>query len=64
MAAAKKKGALRVSAPLVQVQLNDQVIHLFYGDIVPEGVSEESLKHLKGLDYVTEGDAVSEPDEN
>lgn len=63
MAAAKKSKALFVSAPLVQVQLGDKVLHLFEGDLVPDGYSDEWLKHHQELGYVTEGDAPAEPDE-
>lgn len=64
MAAAKKKGGvLKVSAPLVQIRLGNKIVHLFDGDIVPEGASPESLDHLLGLGYVTEGDAPVESDE-
>lgn len=62
--ASSSKKALRVSAPLVQVQIGSQVLHLFDGDFVPEGVSKEKLDHLKELGYVTEGDVANEPDEN
>jgi hypothetical protein len=59
MAAARKKGGgLRVVAPLVQVKVGDRVLHLYHGDVVPEGVAQESIDHLKSLDYVAEGDAV------
>lgn len=77
MAAAKKAAAprrarssetgegfsgLRVSAPLVQIQLGKQVLHLFDGDFVPEGVSKEQIDHLSGLGYVTKGDEPAEPE--
>lgn len=66
MAAAPKKAAasasakgdvLRVTAPLVQVQIGTQVLHLFAGDILPDGVDEDQIKHLSELGYVAKGDA-------
>jgi hypothetical protein len=64
MAGRQKKGPLRVSAPLVQVRLNGADHQLRFNDEVPEGVSDESIKHLKDLGYVTEGDAVPDSDES
>lgn len=56
MPAAKKKG-LQVTAPLIQVSLGSAVVQFAYGDILPDGVSEDSLEHLKSLGYVGEVDA-------
>ena len=61
MAAAKKKG-LRVTAPLVQVSVGDRSVQYFHGDVLPDGVSDESVKHLKSLGYVEEIDAPAETD--
>lgn len=47
-----KADSLRVTAPLVQVSVKDGVIHLFEGDVLPEGVSQESIDHLRDLDYI------------
>lgn len=55
-----KDSGLRVSAPLVQVQIGTQVLHLFNGDKVPAGVSKEQIDHLSDLGYVTKGDAEPE----
>jgi hypothetical protein len=60
MAAAKKSNDLRVVAPLVQVELGGRAAQFYYGDILPEGVSEDSLKHLKSLGYVDSFDAPDE----
>lgn len=60
MAAAKKatsKGGWRVVAPLVQASVGNRADQFFYGDVLPGGVSEESLEHLKSLGYVEEFDA-------
>lgn len=55
-AAAKKEKFLRVTAPLVQVGVGDRSVQYFYGDVLPDGVSEDSVKHLKSLGYVEEAD--------
>lgn len=63
MAAAKKaasKGSFKVTAPLVQVQLGDRSVQFQNGDVLPDGVSDESIDHLKSLDYV---EAVGKVDE-
>lgn len=60
MAAAKKNKGLQVTAPLVQVQLGDRAAQFYFGDILPEGVSEDSLKHLKSLGYVDEVDTPAD----
>ena len=56
-AAPKKSKGLRVTAPLVQVHLGSRAEQFYGGDILPDGVSEDSLKHLKSLGYVDEVDA-------
>lgn len=61
-ASAKKAKGLKVSAPLVQVSLSSRSVQFFYGDILPEGVSEESIDHLKSLGYVEEIDAPESDD--
>jgi hypothetical protein len=64
MAAAKKKGdALRVTAPLVQVVLGSRAVQFYNGDILPDGVGEDSIEHLKSLGYVEETEAPAEPDD-
>lgn len=71
MAAAAKKAAssgkgdsvLKVTAPLVQVQIGKQVLHLFHGDVVPDGVSKEQLDHLSELGYVASDEAPDSGDE-
>lgn len=64
MPAAKKAKGFKVAAPLVQVNLGGRAEQFYYGDILPDGVSEESVKHLKSLGYVEETDAPTETDEN
>jgi hypothetical protein len=64
MAAAKKAAAskLRIVAPLVQVDLGGRPVRFSHGDVLPEGVSDESVKHLASLGYVEEFDAPDESD--
>lgn len=63
MPAPKKAKAHKVTAPLVQVRFGDRAEQFFAGNVLPEGVSEESIDHLKSLGYVEEIDAPS-ADEN
>lgn len=63
MAAPRKAKGLKVTAPLVQVTLGTRAIQFYYGDLLPEGVSEDSVKHLKSLGYVEDVDAPAS-DEN
>lgn len=62
MAAPRKAKGLKVTAPLVQVRIGNRAEQFFIGDLLPEGVDENSLKHLKDLGYVDEIDAPAEPD--
>lgn len=65
MAAAKKAAATsghRITAPLVQVDLGGRPARFYQGDVLPEGVSEESLKHLASLGYVEKFDEPAESD--
>lgn len=63
MVAVKKPAAVVVAAPLVQVVLGSRAVQFYRGDVLPEGVSSESIKHLKSLGYVTDGDAPAGSDE-
>ncbi len=51
--------AFTVTAPLVQVILGGRAVQFYSGDVLPEGVTDESLEHLKSLGYVAE---VAAPD--
>jgi hypothetical protein len=65
MAAAKKaasKGSLKVTAPLIQVELGDRSVQFQNGDVLPDGVSDKSIDHLKSLEYVEAVDKVDEGD--
>lgn len=62
MAAAKKTKAIRVTAPLVQASVGNRADQFYYGDVLPDGVSEESLEHLRSLGYVEDIDVPAEPD--
>lgn len=59
---AVKKATLKVSAVMVTVKTeNDRIIYLYKGDTVPEGASEDSVKHLKELGFVSEEDVAPVP---
>lgn len=60
--AASKGGSLRVTAPLVQVQLGDRSVQFSEGDVLPDGVSQESIEHLQSLEYVESVGKVDEGD--
>lgn len=63
-ASTKKGGDLKVTAPLVQLTLGTQVLHLRTGDVVPDGASEDWIKHHTDLGYVVQGDLPpAEPDD-
>jgi hypothetical protein len=47
-----KPGGLKVIAPLVSVRFGDKVLQYSFGDVLPAGVSEDSIKHLKELGFV------------
>lgn len=61
MAAAKNK-SLKVTAQLVQVTLGGRAVQFYQGDVLPDGVSEDSVKHLESLGYVEKVDAPIESD--
>lgn len=44
----------RVVAPLVQVQIGDRVFQYVEGAVLPNGVNEDNLKHLKDLGFIAE----------
>lgn len=53
--ARRKSGALHVQAPMVVVRTeNDRIVHLYRGDVLPDGIAEESVEHLKSLGFLTE----------
>ena len=59
-----KKG-LKVTAPLVAVKdSNGNVVHLYQGDVLPDGTSQESIDHLQDLGYVDKTDAPVASDDN
>ena len=47
-------GGFRVVAPLVQVQIGDRVFQYVEGAVLPNGVNEDNLEHLKSLGFVTD----------
>lgn len=51
----EKATGLYVSAPIVVVKTKgNRVVHLYKGDLVLDDVSEESLKNLQDLGYVSD----------
>lgn len=47
-------GGYRVTAPLVAAKnAKGDVVHLFKGDVVPEGIKQESIDHLLSLDFIS-----------
>ena len=49
------KRALHVKAPMVTVKTeNARIVYLYKGDVVPDGVDADSIKHLQSLGFVTE----------
>jgi hypothetical protein len=59
---AAKKSSMRVSAVMVTAKTeNDRIVYLYRGDVVPEGISSDSLEHLKSLGFVTSDDVDSVP---
>ena len=51
-----------VTAPAVQVVVNSRVYFLERGAAVPEGVAEDVLAHLVGIDYIAEVEAPADPE--
>jgi hypothetical protein len=46
---------LKVTVPLVTARTeNDRIVYLYFGDVVPSGLSKDSLKHLEGLGFIAE----------
>jgi len=54
MAEAKKK-SLVVVAPIVTARMeNSRLTYLYRGDVVPDGLTADSLKHLSDLGFIAE----------
>ena len=46
---------LYVSAPIVVVKVKgNRVVHLYKGDVLPDGVTKESLENLQQLGFVSD----------
>lgn len=60
MAAVKKVSVYTVTAPLIAATIGKTVLHFRAGDILPEGVSAESLENLKSLGFVDESTTESD----
>jgi hypothetical protein len=64
MAAENKTSGYVVVAPLVQAVIGDRVLHFYKGDVLPGGISAESLQNLKELGFVeSTGAKASDDDE-
>lgn len=52
----------RVTAPLVTARTTTgRVVYLYKGDVVPEGITAESLSHLRDLGFIDGGDTAEPP---
>lgn len=51
-----KKGSktYTVTAPLVAVTVGSQVLQYSNGDILPNGISKDTIDHLSGLGFIAE----------
>ena len=59
MAEQQKKSVLKISAVMATVRdENDRIVHLYRGDVVPDGATKESVDNLKDLGFVTTDDDV------
>lgn len=46
-----------VTAPMVTARTdNDRIVYLYFGDVVPSGLSQWSVDHLRGLGFIKGGD--------
>jgi hypothetical protein len=55
--------ALKVTAPMITARTeNDRIVYLYHGDVVPDGLSKESLEHLKGLGFIADAKAADKAD--
>ena len=55
-------GVMKVTAPMALARTqSDTVVYLYEGDIVPDGLTKESLEHLSSLGFIT-ADDDSAPD--
>lgn len=65
MTARKAKGGSDtyvVAGPLIQVQVGSQLLQYSFGDVLPGGVSEESVAHLSENGLIQKGEVVTEPE--
>lgn len=47
--------AMRVTAPMVTaLTLNNRVVYLYRDDVVPAGLTEASVEHLRSLGFISE----------
>lgn len=46
-----------VTAPMVTARTdNDRIVYLYFGDVVPSGLSQGSIDHLRSLGFIKGGD--------
>ncbi len=51
---APKSGELRVTAPLIAVSTKGGTVrHLYFGDLIGDDVTKESVDHLRNLGFVS-----------
>lgn len=70
MTAPAKKAAAKKSADtyvvlgaLIQVQVGSQLLQYSFGDVLPEGLSEESIEHLTENGLIEKGsEVVAQPE--
>jgi hypothetical protein len=50
--------SLKVTAAMVTAQTeNGRIVYLYFGDVVPSGISKASLEHLKSLGFIVDDEA-------
>jgi len=51
---AEKGSGLVVTAPLISVQVGEQVLQFRAGDVLPKGIDDDSLEHLTKRGFIAE----------
>lgn len=49
---ADKPSGFVVTAPRIQVTVGSQVLQFSQGDVLPNGIDDESVKHLTGRGFI------------
>lgn len=63
-AAKKQSDSYVVSGPLIQVMVGSNLLQYSFGDVLPDGIDEDSLKHLTENGLIQKGDEVVAPPES